>query len=308
VRKPAFTLEQLRSFVAVAETEHISQAAASLFLTQAAVTQQVRHFEQAIGLQLLERDGRRVRLTDAGRSLAETCRAALRSVEVVDDSAQAMKHLQAGSLHLGASPTCASYYLPPHLAEFTRRHPGIKLSVTVEPSSDLNRRVAVGTLDCALIEAAPDPELVTSELTRDELVLVAHRDHPLSRLRRVTPADFARYLYLGRGPQWSAERYVREMLGDAYDRVDSLNLGHPEYVKAAVAAGLGFAALSRRAVESDLASGLLKRLPVASIMRPISAVRRKARGGPAQEAFWDLVTGGDVAASVKISADGHARA
>ncbi len=308
MRKPAFTLEQLRSFVAVAETEHISQAAASLFLTQAAVTQQVRHFEQAIGLQLLERDGRRVRLTDAGRSLAETCRAALRSVEVVDDSAQAMKHLQAGSLHLGASPTCAAYYLPPHLTEFTRRRPGIKLSVTVEPSSDLNRRVAVGTLDCALIEGAPDPDLVTTELARDELVLVAHRDHPLSHLRRIAPADFVRYLYLGRGPQWSAERYVREMLGDAYDQVDSLNLGHPEYVKAAAAAGLGFAALSRRAVASDLASGLLKRLPVASILRPISAVRRKARGGPAQEAFWELVTGGELAASGKISADGHARA
>jgi len=308
VRKPAFTLEQLRSFVAVAENEHISRAAASLFLTQAAVTQQLRHFERAVGLQLLERDGRRVRLTDAGRSLAETCRAALRSVEVVDDSALAMKHLQAGSLHLGASPTCAAYYLPPHLAEFTRRHPGVKLNVTVDPSADLNRRVLVGALDCALIEGAPDPELLATELTRDELLLVAHRDHPLSHLRHVTPPDLVRYLYLGRGPQWSAERYVREMLGDAYDQVESLNLGHPEYVRAAVAAGLGFAALSKRAVASDLSSGLLKRLPIASILRPISAVRRRSRGGPAQEAFWDLVTGARMAASGKIAADGHATA
>ena len=308
MRKPAFTLEQLRSFVAVSETEHVSKAAASLFLTQAAVTQQVRHFERAMGLQLLERDGRRVRLTDAGRSLAETCRAALRSVEVVDESALAMKHLQAGSLHLGASPTCAAYYLPPHLAEFTRRHPGVKLNVMVEPSADLNRRVLVGTLDCALIEGAPDPELLAAELTRDELLLVAHRDHPLSHMKRMTPPDLVSYLYLGRGPQWSAERYVREMLGDAYDQVDSLNLGHPEYVRAAVAAGLGFAALSKRAVASDLASGLLTRLPVKSILRPISAVRRKARGGPAQEAFWELVTGTWIGASGKISPDGHATA
>src|SRR6266446_1452284 len=104
MRKPAFTLEQLRSFVAVAESEHISRAADSLHLTQAAVTQQVRNFEQAVGVQLLERVGRRVRLTDAGRSLAEACRAALRAVEVIDDSALAMKQLRAGSLHLGASP------------------------------------------------------------------------------------------------------------------------------------------------------------------------------------------------------------
>jgi len=58
VRRPSFTLEQIRSFVEVAETEHISRAAAALYLTQAAVTQQVRHFERAVGLQLLERGGR----------------------------------------------------------------------------------------------------------------------------------------------------------------------------------------------------------------------------------------------------------
>src|SRR5579864_2153210 len=112
MRRPAFTLEQLRSFVAVAEHEHVSRAAASLFLTQGAVTQQIRHFERAVGIQLLERDGRRVRLTDAGRTVAAACRAALRSLEVVEDTAQSVKALKTGSLHLGASPTCASYYLP----------------------------------------------------------------------------------------------------------------------------------------------------------------------------------------------------
>ena len=307
MRKPAYTLEQLRSFVAVAENEHISRAAASLFLTQAAVTQQVRHFERAVGLQLLERDGRRVRLTDAGRSLADACRAALRAVEVMDDTAQAMKALEAGSLHVGASPTCATYYLPPHLAEFMRLHPGVKLSVVVEPSAELYRRVAGGTLDCAIIEGTTEGAVVAFELTRDELVVVAHREHPLSKLRRLTSADLSGHLYLGRGPEWSAERTVREMLGEAYDRVDVLNLGHPEYVRAAAIAGLGFAALPKRAVASDIASGVLKRLPIAPSVRPITAVRRSGRGGPVQEAFWDLLTGGGTHASGKISTDGRGK-
>ena len=304
MRRLGFSLEQLRSFVAVSETEHISQAAASLFLTQAAVTQQVRHFERATGLQLFERDGRRVRLTDAGRLMADTCRAALRSVEVVEDSALAMRHLQAGSLELGASPTCATYYVPPYLAEFTRQHPGIKLAMSVEPSADLSRRVLVGTLDCAVIEGEPDPQLVVFEMTKDELILVAHRDHPLSRLRRISQDDLAKHLYLGRGPQWSAEKHVRAMLGEAYDRVDVLNLGHPEYVRAALLAGLGFCALPKRAVASDLIRGEVKRLPVPPVLRPISAVRRSGRGGPAQEAFWELLTGSQVTTSARISADG----
>ncbi len=306
--KPTFSLEQIRTFVTVAETEHISKAAAQLFLTQGAITQQVRNFELAVGLQLLERDGRGVRLTDAGRSLAEACRAALRAMQVLDDTAQAMKQLQAGSLHVGASPTCATYYLPPHLAEFARRHPGVKLEIMVEPSADLNRRVLAGTLDCAVIEGAPDPQLVVFELARDELVLVAHRDHPLSQMKRIPSDEFAKHLYLGRGPQWSAERNVREMLGDAYDQVDVLNLGHPEYVRAAAVAGLGFAALSKRAVASDIATGLLKRLPIPPVLRKICAVRRLARGGPAQEAFWDLLTGARPPVSAKITADGRARA
>src|SRR5690349_2392824 len=304
MKRPSFTLEQLRSFVAVSETEHISRAAASLFLTQAAVTQQVRHFERAIGLQLFERDRRRVRLTDAGRLMADTCRAALRSAEVVEDSALAMRHLHAGSLELGASPTCATYYVPPYLAMFNRQYPGIKLAMSVEPSADLNRRVLVGTLDCAMIEGEPDPQLVVHEMTRDELILVAHRDHPLSGLRRISEGDLAQHLYLGRGPQWSAEKHVRAMLGDAYDRVDVLNLGHPEYVRAALLAGLGFCALSTRAVAADLASGAVKRLPIPSVQRSINATRRSSRGGPAQEAFWELLTGGRLTTSARISADG----
>jgi DNA-binding transcriptional LysR family regulator len=308
VRRPSFTIEQLRSFVAVAEGEHVSRAAASLYLTQAAVTQQIRHLEQGLGLQLLERDGRRVRLTDAGRSMAEVCQAALRAIEVVDDSALAMKELRRGSLHVGASPTCATYYLPPLLAEFTRRHPHVKLTVAVDPTADLNRGVASGALDCALIEGAPDSALQCFELTRDELVLVAHRDHPLAQLKRITGSDFAKYRYLGRGPQWSAERTVRQMLGDAYDHVEVLNLGHPEYVRAATVAGLGFAALPKRAVTNDITAGLLKRLPVAPVLRPINAVRRHGRGGPAQEAFWEMLTGGEQPASGKISGDGRKQA
>ena len=307
MRRPGFTLEQVRSFVEVAETEHVSRAAAALYLSQAAVTQQIRHFERAVGLQLLERDGRRVRLTDAGRVLAEACRGAMRAVQVMDDTAKAIRDLEAGSLHVGASPTCASFYLPPHLAEFTRRHPSIRLDVVVAPTGELNRRVLAGSLDCAVIEGEPEPGLVAVELSPDELILVAHPDHPLSHLRRVTPTHLARYRYLRRGPEFSAERHVRKMIGETYDRFEAMDLGHHEYVRAAAIAGLGFAALPKRAVVSDLRAGVLKTLPVPPMVRSITAVRRPSRGGPAQDAFWALLTGGATGASGTISSDGRSR-
>jgi DNA-binding transcriptional LysR family regulator len=286
VSKPLFTVEQVRSFLAVAEHEHVSRAAASLHLTQGAVTQQVHNFERAVGIHLLERDGRGVRLTDAGRGLAITCRAALRAFEVVEDSARALKMLEAGSLHLGASPTCATHYLPPRLAAFNRQYPNVTLNVLVEPSSEINNQVRAGALDCALIEGDPLPDLISVVLTHDELVLVVHRDHPLAALKRVSPAQLSKYRYLGRGREWSAESTVRTMIGDAYERSEVMNLGHPEYVRAAALAGLGYAALALLAVREDIETGLLRRLPIPAVERPIHAIRRIVQGGPTLEEFW----------------------
>jgi DNA-binding transcriptional LysR family regulator len=290
VSKFQFTLEQVRTFVAVSETEHVSKAATSLFLTQGAVTQQLRHFERALGLQLMERSGRGVRLTDAGKAMATTCKAVLRSVEIVEDTARSMKALASGSLDLGASPTCASYYLPSRLAAFSARYPAVRLTVTVEPSAAISALVLAGAVDCAIIEGRPAAELTAVVLARDELVLVAHRDHPLSQLRQVTPAHLARFRYLGRGPAWAAEQNVRKMLGRAYDQSEILNLGHPEYVRAAAIAGLGYAALPTLAVEADLASGILKRLSGPSSVRDISAIRRRSEAGPTLEEFWRHLT------------------
>jgi DNA-binding transcriptional LysR family regulator len=286
VTKPSFTVEQVRSFLAVSEHEHVSRAAASLHLTQGAVTQQVHNFERAVGVRLLERDGRGVRLTDAGRGLAVSCRAALRAFEVVEDSARALKMLEAGSLHLGASPTCATHYLPPRLAEFNRQFPSITLSVTVEPSREINTQVKAGALDCGLIEGEPFPDLVNVVLSHDELVVVVHHDHPLAALKRVTPADLSKHRYLGRGREWSAESTVRTMIGEAYERSEVLNLGHPEYVRAAALAGLGYAALPLVAIKEDLDSGMLVRLPIPAVARPIRAIRRNTQGGPTLEEFW----------------------
>lgn len=286
VNKPLFTVEQVRSFLAVAEHEHVSRAAASLHLTQGAVTQQVHNFERAVGIRLLERDGRGVRLTDAGHGLAISCRAALRAFEVVEDSARALKMLEAGSLHLGASPTCATHYLPPRLADFNRQFPKVTLNVLVEPSREINNQVKAGALDCALIEGEPLPDLVSVVLAHDELVLVVHRDHPLAALKRVSPAQLSKYRYLGRGHEWSAESSVRTMIGDAYELSEVMNLGHPEYVRAAALAGLGYAALPLLAVREDVDAGVLKRLPIPAIQRPIHAIRRSVQGGPTLEEFW----------------------
>jgi DNA-binding transcriptional LysR family regulator len=270
----------------VAEHENVSRAAASLHLTQGAVTQQIHHFERALGLRLFERTGRGVKLTDAGRALAITARAAQRGLDVVDDAARAIKMLEAGSLHLGASPTCATLYLPQRLAPFTQRFPRVSLDIVVEPSMEISAKVRAGALDCGLIEGACHPDVVEHVIARDLLVLVCTPEHPLAKLKRVTRDELEKHRYIGRGPAWGAEANVREIVGDSYDRLDVLNLGHPEYVRAAALSGLGWAALPLLAVQDDLAKGTLKRLHGMSAERLIRAIRRLAPGGPTLEEFW----------------------
>jgi len=250
------------------------------------VTQQIHHFERALGLRLFERTGRGVKLTDAGRALAITARAAQRGVEVVEDAARAIKMLEAGSLHLGASPTCATLYLPQRLAPFAQRFPKVSLDIIVEPSIEISAKVRAGALDCGLIEGESPSDVVELVIARDVLVLVCRPEHPLAKLRRVTPAQLEKHRYLGRGPAWGAESTVREMVGPSYDRLEFLNLGHPEYVRAAACAGLGWAALPLLAVQDDFASGALMRLPGISAERLIRAIRRPAPGGPTLEEFW----------------------
>ena len=281
----------MRSFLAVADHESISRAAESVHLTQGAVTQQLHNFERALGLRLVERGSRGVRLTGAGRSLVPTCRGALRSFEVVAEASRALKNLEAGSLHLGASPTCATHYWPPILARFAKRYEEVSLAMTVEPSTTICEQVRTGVLDCALIEGAPLAGLTSAVLAWDELVLVAAPGHPLATVESLTPEALGRHRYLGRGRLWSAEGQARDLIGDAYDRSEVLNLGHPEYVRAAALAGLGYAALSELAVKDDLAAGALVRLPGPSKKRAITAIRRPADSGPTLEVFWRFVVG-----------------
>src|SRR5207248_2766125 len=122
-----FTLEQLRTFMAVANAGSMSAASRSLCLTQGAISQQVASLEAALGLRLLDRTGGRSRLTEAGRSIATSCEAAIRAVDGVAERARQLTSMEVGSLHIGASPTPAAHYLPRLLSAFIQLHPGVHI-------------------------------------------------------------------------------------------------------------------------------------------------------------------------------------
>lgn len=173
------TLEQLRIFIAVAEREHLTQAAAALALTPSAVSAALRALEERYDTPLFNRVGRRIELNDAGRLFLTEARATLGAARNAELALAELAGLHRGALSLHASQTIASYWLPPLLLDFHRRYPQIELSLTIGNTTSVAQAVLDGTADLGLVEdGVRAPELIATTVAQDRMVAVVAPDHP----------------------------------------------------------------------------------------------------------------------------------
>lgn len=292
--RPSFTLEQIRTFLAVASRQHVTNAARVLGLTQPAVSQQVQMLERALGVRLIERVGRGIRLTDAGLKVAGTCLLIMRSLESLEETAEALRGLERGTLTIGASQVTANYYLSRALTAFSAKHPVIEINIRVTDTRDICARVADGQLQCGLVDAPlPDCGLLQAKVATDELILVAHPQSPLACSRRADPAKLSDVLYLMWGPTSATEEIASKTLGQLHRGLTKVRLAGLEAARQAVQTDCRYVAMMPRvAVAPALKSGDLIRLDVPSASRSICAVRRASQADPAAEAFWQTLAAG----------------
>ena len=290
VKPLGFSNEQVRTFVAVSRSANLSRAAESLALTQGAVTQQLRHLERALDLQLIERSGHAMRLTPAGVEVAAACAAATRELEGIAEVARLQRSLGMGRLRIGASPTCANHYLPPLLADFVKRWPKVDIQVVGESTPAIAEKVAGAELDCGLVEGpVRQGNLETLDLYRDMVVAVVSAKHPLGRTRSAKGSQLTAYRYLAREIGSATETLAREMIGPAYGASPRLELSHLDAVRSAAVAGLGYAVLPKVAIERELERGQLVQLDIPAKKRWITAIRRQSTKVPVVEAFWRVL-------------------
>jgi len=184
-------LQQLRYFIAVADTGKFTAAARDLHVAQPSISKQLRKLEAELGSALLERRRTGVVLTDAGAILLPWAKRMLADLEGARSEVAGLATLGGGRLSVGATPSLSTVLLPRVLAAFHAEHPGITLSVVEAGSRDLVDRLAAGDIDLALvILPVPREELFeTAPLIREELVLAVAKDHPLARRKTVRVAD-----------------------------------------------------------------------------------------------------------------------
>jgi DNA-binding transcriptional LysR family regulator len=180
----AMDLRHLKYFLAVAETRNFTQAAASCYVAQSALSQQIARLEKDVGAQLFSRTSRSVRLTAAGELLEPLARRILADVDNAQAALDALSGLRRGRLRLGLLQTRASSVdLVEVMADYHARYPGIDFHVTNAPSAEMAAAVLAGDLDIAVVGLGPRqvPEgLDHFVLDGDPLVLVVPADHALA--------------------------------------------------------------------------------------------------------------------------------
>ncbi|NWF24753.1 LysR family transcriptional regulator [Streptomyces sp. PKU-EA00015] len=169
-------LQQLRYFVAVAETRHFTRAAERVHVSQPSLSQQIRALEQELGANLFARARGNIALTDAGDALLPLARRILADTETARREVQELAQLRRGRVRLGATPSLCTGLLPQVLRTFHDLHPGIEILIEESGSHDLVRELARGALDLALVVLplpSPSPALTTVELLREDLVVIS---------------------------------------------------------------------------------------------------------------------------------------
>ena len=276
----------LRTLHEIARLQSFSRAAEFLHLSQPAVSLHVRQLEEALGLPLLERLGKRAEVTQAGALLLERGGRALDALEAVVASVHALRGVVAGRVRVGTGATASIYLLPPILRRLRARYPAIELVIVTGNTPEIAKAVAENVLDVAVVTLPVRPrQLVVTPFYMDRLVAIAPPGWPWhgrrGRRRRgrraLTPADLADeplILYERGGT-------IRQVIegwfkrGRVTPRV-AMELGNGEAIKTLVSAGLGPSITSWVSVRAEVRAGTLRVIPLSPpLVRRLGIIKRR---------------------------------
>lgn len=258
-----FTIRQLRVFECVAKHLNYTRAAKELFLTQPAVSMQVRQLETQFGVPLFERLGKRVFLTSAGQELLGHARAVTAEYENLENAVARLMGHESGKLRISVATT-ANYFVASLLATFSKKYPSVQISLDVTNRQTLLKQLMENTVDLVIMGQPPDTRDFEAGVFMDNpLVVVAPVTHPLTKQKNTPLNALAGQTFLvresGSGTRVAMERFF-ESHGISF--VAGMELGSNEAIKQSVQAGLGLGLLSKDTVEMEIA---LRRLAVLDI-------------------------------------------
>ncbi len=282
-------LTALRQFVVIAEMGHLTRAAERLGVTQPALSAMVKKLESEVGASLLDRTGRGVALTAAGRVFLEHAEVSVRRADEAVASVRELVGLEAGSIRVGGGATAVAHLLPSVVSEVRREHSALRFYVREAGSRAVAEAVISGELDLGIVTmpvaGVGAGELMRVGTFRDELLLIAPPGHRLSSKKSFRWADIDGEPVVA----FEAGSAVRSVIdgaaaGAGVSLVVVMEVRSLESIERMVGAGVGIGFVSRLALDRDAGKGLTCK--DGKLVRELAVIRRRDRvPSPASAVF-----------------------
>jgi DNA-binding transcriptional LysR family regulator len=286
---------QLRVFYQAAKRLNFTVAANELFITQPAVSYQVKSFEEYCELKLFKKKGRRVYLTDEGKSLLEYAERVFQYEKEIENAIDEMRNLKRGVLRLGTTKAYARYFMPLMITSFHKKFPDIKIQLNEGSSADMIYSLVDFKIDVAVIAKAVDhPEVNFFSFSREEMALIVAPDHHLAKKRETSFKELAKEPFIMKETGSGTRKLVEELFAKAKCAPNILmETSNTEFIKQLVNRGEGVSFLVREAVAAELNNNYLVEVPLKGhkILLSVSIAYLKEQVlSPPARAFVDTLT------------------
>ncbi len=270
--------QNLKAFIAVAQSRSFSAAATKLFLTQPAVSKRINLLEQQLDTRLFDRIGRQVTLTEAGRTLLPKANSILQDITEAMQEISDLQGQVRGKLKLVTSHHIGLHRLPDILRTYAMNHPEVEIDIQFKDSEDAYHSVLSGEFDLGLVTRVTDTDcrICSETVWHDKLIFVAAQNHPLSQQSSVTLLDISKYPALLPEKKFLTSRIVEELFQQHKLAVRTLlSTNYLETIKALISVGYAWGVLPEIMLKDDV----LVRLPVKNInlFRHLDCIYHKER-------------------------------
>ena len=296
-------LETLKIFCDVIETQSFSKAASLNYISQSAVSQQIRGLEEKYDRRLIERGKRSLAPPQAGQVLYQGAKDLLEKFRLVENRLQVLSNAIAGTLRVSTIYTVGLHELPPYLKEFLRRYPSANIHLEYARANKIYDEVAANTVDLGIV-AYPVRRsgIEIIPFREDQLVLVAHPDHPLARQRKVDLRRLARQRFIAFEKDIPTRRAIDRVLRRQGVPVEiTMEFDNVETIKRAIEINAGVSILPALTVDAEVRAGTLRVVEFSrgSFVRQLGILVKKGKERTAvMEKFVALLQGQDAGESV----------
>lgn len=291
-------LERTHTFVVAAELLNFSEAAKRLHLSQPTVSHHIKGLEATLGVELFDRQGHALRLTEAGRLMLPWARQLVHDALQMEELVSSTKREMAGHLRIACSTTAGKYILPQLAGRFARRYPEIRVSVLGCLPEGMMLQLMAGEANLGVVSSYDlcGGEFECQEFFRDTMALYVAADHPWAARGRIDVDELLSEPFIIREPTSGTRRVMLTELAKHDISLDdltvSLEIGNAEAIVRTVQAGFGVSFISTLAAAWAQDQGLVTPVAVAGLdLQRMVFMLRRTLVAPhrVQEVFWNFV-------------------